>query len=249
MAQKSIQINTRLAGMIKNRRQELNLTIEQAAQKAGVGTKTWCRYEAGEAIRHDKYKGVCKALNWLQLPAEDEDREGIHIEDYKSHEAWSRFLAEHFGELAALSFAIGSDILLDRIEEDMQELAKMPKGTHIGQTGSYLADMLPEQFLMNYDYEFFYLLYCELNRLRGIAGAGGEMIAHSVLEELILKLVVEEAEFLMEEAIDGEEDEDWKEWIYDLFEDADIEMYLYSGMYLRESQKYHFSNWQKHQFF
>ena len=65
MATKSIQGNTDIAKKIKMRRNELGLTIEEAAKRAGVGTKTWCRYEAGESIRQDKYKGVCKALNWI----------------------------------------------------------------------------------------------------------------------------------------------------------------------------------------
>lgn len=68
MAQKTIQGNKELARQIKSRRNELGLTIEEAASRAGVGTKTWCRYEAGESIRMDKCKGVCKALNWGVLP-------------------------------------------------------------------------------------------------------------------------------------------------------------------------------------
>lgn len=64
MAQKIVQGNEALAGKIKFRRNELGLTIEEAASRAGVGTKTWSRYEAGESIRRDKCKGICKALNW-----------------------------------------------------------------------------------------------------------------------------------------------------------------------------------------
>ena len=52
MAQKTIQGNEFLAKQIKLRRKELGLTIEEAASRAGVGTKTWCRYEAGESIRN-----------------------------------------------------------------------------------------------------------------------------------------------------------------------------------------------------
>lgn len=63
MTQKTIQGNADLAKQIRLRRSELGLTIEEAASRAGVGTKTWCRYEAGESIRSDKCKGVCKALN------------------------------------------------------------------------------------------------------------------------------------------------------------------------------------------
>ena len=58
MGQKSIKGSPELAEAIKRRRHELNLTIEEAASKAEIGTKTWCRYEAGESIRVDKYKGI-----------------------------------------------------------------------------------------------------------------------------------------------------------------------------------------------
>ena len=54
MAQKTIQGSKTLASQIKSRRNELGLTIEESASRAGVGTKTWCRYEAGESIRKDK---------------------------------------------------------------------------------------------------------------------------------------------------------------------------------------------------
>lgn len=68
MTQKTIQGNADLAKQIRLRRSELGLTIEEAASRAGVGTKTWCRYEAGESIRSDKCKGVCKALELAQPP-------------------------------------------------------------------------------------------------------------------------------------------------------------------------------------
>ena len=60
MTQKTIQGNADLAKQIRLRRSELGLTIEEAASRTGIGTKTWCRYEAGESIRSDKCKGVCK---------------------------------------------------------------------------------------------------------------------------------------------------------------------------------------------
>ena len=56
MALKSISVDKELARKIKLRRLELNLTIEEAASRAGVGTKTWCRYEAGGSIRQVKCK-------------------------------------------------------------------------------------------------------------------------------------------------------------------------------------------------
>lgn len=250
MAQKSIKNNLDAAKAIRNRRKELHLTIEEAAKRAGVGTKTWCRYEAGDAIRQDKYKGVCKALNWLKFPTDNEENDIFDIESYKMHEAWSTYLEKTFGNLAAISFAVGSDILLDHINEDLRELSKLPKGTHIGQIGtSFLEHLLPEQFLMNYDYEFLYALRAELDLLRRIAKTGSKIIAHSVLDELILHLIVDESEFLIENDIKSIDESDWREWIYDIFDDADIDMLLYSDGYVSTDNCYHFSYWLDRQFY
>ena len=160
MAQKTIQGSKALAKQIKSRRNELNLTIEDAASRAGVGTKTWCRYEAGESIRMDKCKGICKALNWHTLPDQEQgENTSISLQEYKKHTAWSPYLEGSFGANAAKAFAIGSDILLDHINDDMAELASMPTGSHIGQLNmSWLYGDLPEQFLMYYNYDFLYQL-------------------------------------------------------------------------------------------
>ena len=82
----------------------------------------------------------------------------------------------------------------------MNELARMPKGTHIGQlNNSWLESLLPPQFLMEYDYNFLYLLRYNVERLRKIAHHGGQIIAHSVLDELTLYLIVEESRSLFED--------------------------------------------------
>ncbi len=73
MGAKSIKGSLELGKSIRRRRNELNLTIEEVALKAGVGTKTWSRYEAGESIRKDKSKGICKALNWHSIQEDDSD--------------------------------------------------------------------------------------------------------------------------------------------------------------------------------
>ncbi|MDY4771644.1 MAG: helix-turn-helix transcriptional regulator [Lachnospiraceae bacterium] len=250
MAQKSVKGNEKLAKAIKTRRNELELTIEEAATRAGVGTKTWCRYEAGESIRRDKYKGVCKALNWMSLPGEDVKENFLtKLEKYRNHEAWSKYIADCFGEVAAVSFAIGSDILMDYIKEDMTELLKMPKGTHIGQIGvSYLVDILPQQFCMEYNYEFLYALHTLIVRFRKMAHCGTEFVAHSVLQELMMYLIVEESRFLIENS-EFPIESGWDNWIFELFDDADIITFLYSDYYLTEDNSYHFKYWMKEQFY
>lgn len=256
MAQKTIQGSETLARQIKSRRNELGFTIEEAASRAGVGTKTWCRYEAGESIRSDKCRGICKALNWHTLPdREGEENEGISIQEYKNHEAWSRYLEGRFGDRAAMAFAAGSDILLDHIKEDMAELASMPVGSHIGQLDmSWLCDDLPEQFLTHYDYDFLYQLKCTLYQLRGRAKYDVAMEAHSVMEELILYLCNEEATVLIElssesNELEEKENIDAGEWAFDLFGDMDIVSFLYSDVYLDADHPYHFSHWNEQQFY
>ena len=104
MSQKTIKGTPALGEAIKSRRQELGLTIEDAASKASVGTKSWCRYESGESIRSDKAKGICKALNWLAFPNQDLDEESIfNLEEYLNHDAWSQYLCERYGEAVAVA--------------------------------------------------------------------------------------------------------------------------------------------------
>ena len=135
-------------------------------------------------------------------------------------------------------------ILLDYVNQDLEELSKQPKGTHIGQLGvSYLESLLPAQFLMSYDYNFLYIMKSKLIQLRKHAKWGHEIIAHSVLEEIILILVEEESEFLIESYENLELESDWKEWVYDVLGDADIDMFLYSDEYLSAEDSYHFLNW------
>lgn len=257
MSQKSIKGTSILGEAIKSRRQELGLTIEEAATKAGVGIKTWCRYESGESIRSDKAKGICKALNWRTLSNEnDSNNAEFNLEEYQNKDAWSQYLCDQFGEAVAISFAIGSDILLDYINEDLDEIARLPKGSHLGQLAvSMMKDILPEQFLMLYDYDFLYHLRAEVLKLRRIAQSGNPIIAHTVLQELAIYLFSEESSFSMEAMlsemncnnIDGLDM--LGNWPFDLFDDMDIITCLYSQNYLTEDNPYHFDLWTEEQFY
>lgn len=258
MSQKSAKGSLVLAKAIKLRRNELNLTIEDAASKAGVGTKTWSRYESGESIRKDKCRGICKALNWHSLPesSESETSNKLNFSEYRNHKAWSSYLMETFGNLAATSFVIGSDILLDNLQEDMDELSSMPRGSHIGQLDySWMKFSLPSQFLMRYDYDFLYILRITVTQFQVQAHNGSPIIAHSVIEELALYLIVEESRFLMESMEFDEEQDDlddydsWDEWIYDIFDDMDLITFLYSDIYLTDGDSYHFDHWLERQFY
>lgn len=257
MRVKSIEGSIKLGKSIKQRRNELNLTIEEAASKAGVGTKTWSRYEAGASIRKDKSKGICRTLNWQSIPEDNSDANNtFDLNTYKKHEAWSPYLADNFGEIVAASFAIGNDILLNNLQQDMEQLSSMPQGSHLGELGiSWLESDLPSQFLMHYDYNFLYALRTTIIRFRTIAPIGGQIIAHSVMEELTLYLIMNESQAFMEimdfdmKSTDMESYSDLDSWAFDIFDDMDIITFLYSDIYLDNSHPYHFDHWLDAQFY
>jgi hypothetical protein len=80
------------------------------------------------------------------------------------------------------------------------------------------------------------------------------MIAHSVMEELLIYLCSEESTVLIELNADdgGIEDDELDtstEWVFDLFDDMDIITWLYSDMYLTFDHSFHFSHWFDQQFY
>lgn len=267
MPPRTKESNAGLADAIKQRRLELGLSAEETARRAGVGTKTWFRYESGSSIRNDKVKGVCKALSWPALPLQENEVAGdggeyAWLESIDaSHEAWSSNLAEIFGRKAAVSFAVGSDILLDYMNEDLGELAKMPVGTHLGELScSWLADLLPGQFLLRYTYEFVFRFRTVLLQYRMRARCGNEMRAHSPAEELLVRLIRDFSFDAIEEWVPQIDDnasehdtwqemEDWKEWPEDLCGDDDFSMFLDEGHWVEEMDPYHFDRWFEPQFY
>jgi len=116
---------------------------------------------------------------------------------------------------------------------------------------------MPEQFLMRYDFELLWALRDTLIRYRKIARNTKNIIAHSVIDELVLYIIIEKSRFLMEDIesdidLDDENDEyiGWDEWIFEIFDDMDIVTFLYTDSYLlTPNDSYHFDNWLKQQFY
>ncbi len=249
MSQKAIENDKFFGNKIKERRQSLNLTIEAAAKLAGVGTKTWFRYESGAPIRADKYRGVCKALNWS--PVDFSNMEELKdINEYRKDPLWSSYLEKQFGPEAAFSFDVGIDLVSDHINNDLGELAKMPKGTHIGQIEvSELKDLLPPQFLMLYDYDFVYYLRSRIISLRNTVRSNSKIIAHSVIDEILMLIISQSAEFYAE-IMEIPLPDRWGDWVFDLFGDMDVVTWLYSDLfYVSDDDEYHFKHWREELFY
>jgi len=165
--------------------------------------------------------------------------------EYWKNEFWSEDLLSAFGEAAAKSFSIGCDLLENWVNEDMSRLAVMPAGSHAGQleSGSFIYEELPEQFLTRYDYQFFCLMSYVLEGLKRKVRRGFDLKPKSVIEELVIYLAIEEAKGFFESEDIEFEDDDWDDWIFDLFGDEDVVTCLYSGMYLPKECMYHFDHW------
>lgn len=252
----SISNNDNIAKSIRNRRLELNMTIEEAARKAGIGTKTWSRYESGNPIRQDKLKKVLTTLRWTSIPSSQDSIPNINslISEYTDHSAWSEYINKNHGTLEAISFCMGSDIISDYVQEDLEALSSLPKNSHIGQLdSSFLNDLLPQEYLMNYNYEFIFSLKRSLNNLIRKATSNDTLILHSPIEEILLYIIVDAAELLMSEieiTIDDIDDSSYSStWIYDVFDDADVELFLYSEFPYEVPSDYQFENWFKNIFY
>lgn len=242
-----------LGDAIREQRTVLGLTIEDAAARANVGAKSWGRYEAGQAIRSDKVRGVWRALGWTSLPTsvgDETDSEAARLRTVSDeHEAWSESLQEFHGRACAITFAVGSDLLIDHAREDLESLSREPRGTHIGQLGhSWFVGDLPAQFLPRYDYDFMYSLLAAGHALRKRA-RHGHLVAYTVLEEIALYLIFGEGEMFAEMDPDLFKNEDWRGWVGEILGDLDLVWLLYSSTnVLIPADGYHFDKWLEHQF-
>lgn len=256
MAPRTKSGSTELASAIRERRVALNLSIEEAAVKAGIGAKSWSRYESGGAIRHDKTRSVCRALGWSKLPGAEKSPNDAgddwlrKVDD--SHIAWSEALDEIYGRACATTFAVGSDLIRDHLADDLRALAEHARGTHLGQlAASWLDGELPPQFVPRYDYEFVYGLKAAVDRLRQ-RFPHGDLVAHTVLEELALYLIFGQADLLgdTDPILFDDEDDDWREWLTRILGDLDVEFLLFtSGWVLTPDFAYHFDHWDERQFY
>lgn len=109
MTPKTLVGSKKLGEKIRARWLELDLTIEEVALRAGIGTKTWRRYEAGGTSEGD--------LQGAELAGYGGSERGgggsFLLQKRKEHETWPEFLKERFGTQAAATFAMGSWRYLD----------------------------------------------------------------------------------------------------------------------------------------
>lgn len=194
---------------------------------------------------------------WMKRENEEIDKI-INTDEYRNNEKWSQYLADTFSNFAAVSFIVGTDILGDILDDNINILSHMPKGTHIGEISeenyhtifsSYLPEMLPKQFLTYYNHEFLSLLKTRLNNFVSLAKKNETILAHSILDEILFYLILQSSFHFFDEVEDELKEHDCDEWIFDMFDDMDIITFLYSDMHISKQNTFHFDNWATNQFY
>ncbi|MCC9812708.1 hypothetical protein HK195_06090, partial [Streptococcus agalactiae] len=160
------------------------------------------------------------------------------FEEAKENKLWPEKIYQTMGLTPALSFIAGCEILSDDINNDLEELSKLPKESHLGQLDtSLLLSLLPQQFITKYDYEFVYKLSKVLAQYTSRNKVGSSYTAHNVIEEICLYLIAKES-VLYFESLDENSHLQLKElldyndeWPFDIFDDMDSYTFLYTDIY------------------
>ena len=248
MSQFSVQSNTDLGYRMRERRQELGLTIEAAARRAGVGTKTWYRYEAGEPIRRDKYQGVCQALGWSTLPiGEDGEKIEWTLSAFQNDEYWCPQIAYAYGDDAAVCIVVGARQVKQMIEDTLETLMKKPRETHIGEVSETgFAKWMPAEYMMRYDYAFMYELRNTLNNVLSRLNDGKsiwDVRPQTTAEEILYYIMSQVGTWIFEHEWVPAKEFDRDGWIFKFFEGQDIKDALYSGRPVYHHTMYDFNEW------
>jgi hypothetical protein len=156
-------------------------------------------------------------------------------------------LSADIGEVGARAFEAGFGWLNAGITDDIEAMAKLPRGTHIGELGaSWLDGILPKRWLMHYDYDFLYRFLAAMIQLRTRAINEPAPCTRSVADDLAVHLIVTQgAERLREEdperVAKGEEQE-WELALNGGDEDVIIALF-HDGFEVEPSSNWHFDRW------
>lgn len=245
-------VSQELKQVVITKRQHLAMNTEEASRRVGIAPKTWSEYEEDGRLPIHMIPRMCKAIGIQSLPSLSDtelhlpSQDNIRLRDLYS---WSPYIAKTLGKKAALSYAIGSTILISDIDLALQELKELPRRTHIAELdSSLLSSVLPRQFAMEYDYEFLFALRARLLYIVRELHSRDSFSVHTVLDELILHFILQLSTPIIacwNPAEPTELDEDWNVWKASLCnDDDDLESFLYTEwMWLSAERTYHFSHW------
>ncbi|WP_136313038.1 helix-turn-helix domain-containing protein [Actinomyces procaprae] len=308
-----------IAQAMRERRQELGLSVSAMAARAGVSEQTWRNYEAGRTqVRGDKQAGVWEALEWeppthwedlsglrailqggatsagpgsampmgmggpgsfggpgfggpgFDIPDESYDAfEGLdaeelaaqaaaelHIPDWDDiptvlSEVYSQQLARTLGEDAARCFALGVFLYDMSITENLESLAELPGGTHLGELDeTHIGSTLPQLWLTRYDYEFVFQLRGTARdmtlRLTDAGPADGEPLVRTMAEALVLHDIFNLGGVIADSRGANVPEDRWEGWVDALSgPDQPAHALIAMGLVPPAEAPGHFDNWFK----
>ncbi|MDO4901574.1 DNA-binding transcriptional regulator [Actinomyces sp.] len=309
-----------IAQAMRERRQELGLSVSAMAARAGVSEQTWRNYEYGRTqVRGDKQMGVWEALEWeppthwkdlsglrailqggatsaglggampmgpgsfgagfdgpgfggpgFDIPDEAYDAfDGLDAEDLAAQaaaelpipdwddiptvlsEVYSQQLARTLGEDAARCFALGVLLYDMSITENLESLAELPGGTHLGELDeTHVGSTLPQLWLTRYDYEFVFQLresFRDMTR-RLVSGgiAPGEPMARTIADILVLHDTFTLGGTIANSRGADVPEDRWEGWVDALSgPDQPAHMLVAMGLIPPTDAPEHFDNWFK----
>ncbi|RAX21534.1 hypothetical protein DRB06_06145 [Actinomyces sp. Z5] len=298
-----------IAQAMRERRQELGLSVPVMAARAGVSEQTWRNYEAGRTqVRGDKQAGVWEALEWeppthvaaldglraylqsgatpmgmaggpgdlgtafgipgYDIPDEAYDAfEGLDAEDLAAQaaaelpipdwddiptvfsEVYSPRLARMLGEDAARCFALGTFLFDMSVAEDLEGLASLPRGAHLGQLDeTHIGSTLPQLWLTRYDYEFVFQLRGTARdmtlRLTDAGPADGEPLVRNLADALVLHDIFNLGGVIADSRGADIDEDRWEGWVDALSgPDQPAHALIAMGLVPAADAPDHFDNW------
>ncbi|WP_158247687.1 helix-turn-helix domain-containing protein [Actinomyces qiguomingii] len=166
-------------------------------------------------------------------------------------EVYSQRLARTLGEDAARCFALGVLLYDMSITENLESMAELPRGTHLGELDdTHIGSTLPQLWLTRYDYEFVFQLresFRDMTR-RLVSGVttDDDPMACTIAEILVLHDVFNLGGTIAASRGAGIDEDRWEGWVDALSgPDRPAHMLVAMGMIPPADAPEHFDNWFK----
>jgi len=164
-------------------------------------------------------------------------------------EVYSPRLARTLGEEAARCFALGAFLFDMSVAEDLENLAQLPRGAHLGQLDeTHIGSTLPQLWLTRYDYEFVFQLRGTARdmalRLTDGGPAVGEPLVRNLADVLVLHDIFNLGGVIADSRGADIDEDRWEGWVDALSgPDQPTHALIAMGLIPPADAPEHFDNW------
>ncbi|NDR53069.1 helix-turn-helix transcriptional regulator [Actinomyces sp. 565] len=164
-------------------------------------------------------------------------------------EVYSQRLARTLGEDAARCFALGTFLFDMSVAEDLEGLASLPRGAHLGQLDeTHIGSTLPQLWLTRYDYEFVFQLRGTARdmtlRLTDAGPASAEPLVRTMADAIVLHDIFNLGGVIADSRGAGIDEDRWEAWVDALSgPDQPAHALIAMGLVPPADAPDHFNNW------